>query len=174
MGEVNLFDDLEIVTVAYPRGRCSPLADAIHCQNGGILKRRWVKRTGGMTEMMFRKKKVMVPVKLAMALNLPLKKSLLKEFLANPNRDRHLERAQTLGSHSEICLKQSFKFQERLVVENDIVDVFEGYALRFQTIRNSMGGETRVVLLTGKALFLRSGDKLTVAHQCRCAVMIES
>jgi hypothetical protein len=51
--------------------------------------------------------------------------ALLEQLFLEPERDRHLERAEAPRRERNIGLEQPLEFQERLVVEGDVVDLGE-------------------------------------------------
>src|SRR5215472_17566075 len=101
-------------------------------------------------------------------------KALLKQLLLQAERDRHAKRAETSGRERNIGFQQSFKFQERLVVEHDLVKLVQLCVNFLQAIGDSIGRKRRIVLLTGETLLLRSGQNMTVLNQRGCAVMVKS
>src|SRR5208283_713094 len=100
--------------------------------------------------------------------------ALLEEFLLQPQRDGHLERAQTARREGDIGLEQTLELQERLVIEDDVVHLIETHAFLGQTIVDGMGGKAGVVLFTAESLLLRGGDNLAVADPGSRAVMVKS
>ena len=64
----------------------------------------------------------------------------------------------------EVGLEQPLELDERLVVEDDVVDVVERDLAFAQAILDRVGREVGVVLLAREALFLRGRDDLAVAR----------
>ena len=46
------------------------------------------------------------------------------QFCFQPERHRHQKRAQALRREGEISFQQPLEFQQRLVVENDVIQIF--------------------------------------------------
>ena len=59
---------------------------------------------------------------------LTLQQALLEQLLLQPERDRHAERAEAARCERNIGFQQSFEFQERLVVEHDVIEFVESCA----------------------------------------------
>ncbi len=78
------------------------------------------------------------------------------------------------GAKREIGFEQALELQERLVVEDDVVDVVELDAgLRRGNTAIALCGKAGIVLLAREALLLRGRDDLAVLDQRRGAVVIE-
>src|SRR6185503_14619397 len=97
----------------------------------------------------------------------------LKQFLACPERHRHLEGAQASRGEGQIRLQETLEFQKRLVVKDDVIDVLKTYPAFGQTVCHGVVGEARVVLLAAEALLLGSGHNIAIANKSGCAVMIK-
>src|SRR6478672_8765742 len=91
--------------------------------------------------------------------------ALLEQLLLEPERDRHLEGREAARRERDIGLQQPLEFQERLVVEGDVINPGEFCADRIQAIADRVMRERRIVLLAGKALLLRSRDDAAVLDQ---------
>ncbi len=80
--------------------------------------------------------------------------------------------AKAFRREREIGLKQPLEFQERLVVEHHIIDVWSGAALPQDEI-DGVVGKAGIVLLAGEALLLGCRDDVAILDQRRGAVMVE-
>ena len=106
-------------------------------------------------------------------LQLVAQQLLLEQLLAQPQRHRHAEGAEAARREGEIGFEQPLEFQERLVVEHDVIDVVEPRSCRLQAIGDRVVRETGIVLLAREAFFLRRGHDAAVLDQRRGAVVIE-
>src|SRR3954452_21371812 len=88
------------------------------------------------------------------AFELLSQQALLEQLFFDPNRQGHAKRAEPAGCERQIGLEQSFEFQERLVVKDDIVDLAELDTSLLKTIPHCILRKTRVVLLAGETLLL--------------------
>ena len=68
---------------------------------------------------------------------------LLEQLLLQPERDRHAKGAKALGRKREIGFEQPLEFEERLVVERDVVDLAERDAALGQAIGEGVMRENR-------------------------------
>ena len=75
------------------------------------------------------------------------------------------ERLEAARREGEIGFEQPLEFQERLLVEDDIVDVLERDAGLLEAIADRVDREARVLLLAREALLLRRRDDLAVDQQ---------
>src|SRR5262249_35638874 len=107
------------------------------------------------------------------ALQLALEQRLLEKLLPKPHRDRHREGLQAPGSEREIRFQEPLELEERLVVEHDVVDRVQVYSRLAQAVLDGMARKARVVLLSGKALFLGGSRDLAVSDERGGAVVIE-
>ena len=101
------------------------------------------------------------------------KQLLLKQLLLEPERHRHPERAEAARREGQIGFEQALEFQERLVVERNLIDLVETDAGLFEAVVNGAMRESRVVLLAREALFLGGRNDLAIAHERRGAVVVE-
>ena len=173
MREMDLLENLELAAVA-GRGRCrGPLADAVHGEYGRILERRGIEGRGRVAQMVLAEQQLGAVELRRKLLQFVREQALLEQLFLQPQRDRHLERAEAARRQRDIGLQQPLEFEERLVVEHDVVErVHRGARLR-KTRRDGVVREGRVVLLAGEALLLRGGDDAAVLDQRRGAVVIE-
>lgn len=75
---------------------------------------------------------------------------------------------------SVISFEQPLKFEQRLVVKCDGIELVEPQTCLPETIAHRIGRERRVVLFPGKTLLLRSGNQLPVAQNGCCCVVVKS
>jgi hypothetical protein len=87
---------------------------------------------------------------------------LLKQLLPNPQRQRHGEAAVTARRKREIRLQQPLELQERLLVEDHVIDVGCPEARVLQAEPDSLRREARIVAPPGESLLLRGGHDATV------------
>jgi hypothetical protein len=66
-----------------------------------------------------------------------------------------------------------FEFNERFLVETDVVDVLDEKFAFGETVLNRVGGKPLIVLATREPLLRCSGDDLTVAHEARRRVVVK-
>src|SRR3984957_3642980 len=122
MRKMDFLGYLEAIAVADPRRSGGPFADTVHGEHGRIVERRGIKRRGRMAQMMLAEQQ---PTLVEIAGEFPelvAQQVLLKQFLAQPERDRHLERAKSARRHRDIGFQQPLEFEERLVIEHDMVE----------------------------------------------------
>lgn len=98
---------------------------------------------------------------------------LLEQLFLQPHRNGGLERGKAPGRERHIGFEQALELQERLVVEDDEVDVVQAAAGLGQAILDGQPGKTRVVFLAGEAFFLGGGNDAAILDQRGGTVMIE-
>src|SRR5690349_4305459 len=98
--------------------------------------------------------------------------TLLKQLFLEPERHRHLERAKALRRKRDIGLQQPLEFQERLVVEGDMIDVGEPDRSGLEAIIDGVVGKRGVMFLAGEALLLRRRNDAAVLDQRGGAVVV--
>ena len=77
------------------------------------------------------------------------------------------------GGVCDVGFEKSLEFEERLFVEDYIVEVFCADACFFEAVVNGVDGEVGVVLFPGEAFFLCSGDDVAVGDECCGTVMVK-
>ena len=77
------------------------------------------------------------------------------------------------GANVDISLDQALELDERLLVEDDVVEVGGGNASRLETIVYRSHGKIRIMLLACEALFLRGGNDIAVDDEGRRAIVVE-
>ena len=95
------------------------------------------------------------------------------ELLTQPQGHALTERSESHRRVRQIRLKEPVEFEERLVVERDVIE-FGRVNPRFpKTVLDRKFGESVVVLLARKPLFLGRGNDLTISNQTCGAVVIK-
>ena len=174
MREVEFLEDGEVVAAAEADRHRRPLPDPVHGQDGGFLERRGEKRRGGVTLVMLGEEELAVPVAVARKLlQLVVQQPLLEQLFAQPQRDRHPERAKAVRRECEVGFQQAFELEKRLVVEHDVIDGLQRNSRRLQAIGEGMVRETGIMLLAREALLLRRRHDTAVFDQGGRAVVIE-
>src|ERR671912_1624805 len=93
MRKLKLAADLERPAATNAERRRGPFPDAVHCQYHGLVERRGVEGAGRMALMMFREQQTIASRDDAEPFQLAHEKLLLKQLLADPDRQRHREAA---------------------------------------------------------------------------------
>jgi hypothetical protein len=151
MGEMNFLQHLDAVIPADPDTRRSPLADPVHRQDQRLVKRRGKKCAGRVAPVMLGEEQLVLPVEAGGPRLEPLAEQiLLKQFLLEPQRQRHAERAEPARRKGEIGLEQPLELYKRLLVENDVVEIIEIKASFVETVANGVFRVARILLLAGK------------------------
>ena len=128
-----------------------------------------------MTYVVFGEKKSISPIKLrGKLLQFTSNDVFLKQLFAYPNRNCHSERLKTTWCKGEIGLEEAFKFQKRLLIEYDVVDVIEFRMPFLQTITDRVSGKTGVLFLARETLFLRGRYETAVDEEPGGTVVVES
>ena len=174
MREMQLLEQRELVAAADRGRRRAPFADAVHGEHHRILERRGIERARRVAHVMLGEQEPVRAVEIRIDVLEPAQQHvLLEQLFPDPDRDRHRERSEAARREAEIGFEQPLEFQERLLVEHDIIDVLERDTGLFEAIANRVDRKARVVLLAREALFLRRRDDLAVDQQRRGAVVIE-
>src|SRR5215471_5717910 len=176
MREWDLPERYELVPAAKPRGRRSPLTDAVHAQDRRGLERRGVKGGRGMRFVMLAEeqlRQLRLLQAVAQRQELGLEQLLLEQLLLQPDRHRRHERPEPARRKRQIGLQQSLELHQRLVVERDVAQVAQRDAAFTKTVTNRFTREPGVMLLAREAFLLRGGDDFAVSQQARGAVVIE-
>ena len=92
-----------------------------------------------------------------------------------PATDRHRagKRLKAVRRVRDVGFDQAAEGEDRLVVERDRVEPIEAQLAGVEAIPDRVGGESRLVLIARKPLFLRRRDDASVLDQRRRAVVIE-
>jgi hypothetical protein len=122
--------------------------------------------------MMLREQQFVLPVELRRELlQLAAQQVFLKQLLADPERNRRGERAKTTRRERDIGFEQPLELQERLLVEDDIVDFLERDLRMLEAITDRVLRIARIVLDACEALLLGRGNNATVDQQRGRAVV---
>ena len=95
------------------------------------------------------------------------------ELGSEPEGHGHHEGTKSAGGIGEIGFEQSLEFQERLVIEADVGEIFSFEIGLLQAELDCVDGEFVIVLDASEALFLGCGDNLPVHDQRSSGVMVE-
>ena len=127
-----------------------------------------------MALVMLGEQELVAPVEIGQRTpELPAQKALLKELLANPQRDRLVERAKAARREGDVSLDQALELEKGLVVEGHEVDRFKAAAALFQTVVDGLAGEVRIVLAAREPLLLRRRHDAAVLDQRRRGIVVE-
>ena len=103
---------------------------------------------------------------------LGLQETLQIELLLQPHRHGGEERPEPPGGVGKVGLQQTLELDQRLVVEDDVVEFLQAQSALLQAVLDGEPRETGVVLLAGEPLFLGRGEQFAVAQKRRRAVMV--
>src|SRR5450759_3872665 len=96
------------------------------------------------------------------------------EFLPKPKRHRHKKGADTLRSIVQICLKEPFKFQQRLIIKGNQVNFFTLDACLLETEIHRFSRETMIVFFSREALFLCGCQNFAAFGEAGCRIVVVS
>ena len=164
---MKLRKDLNLIVPAQAVTRCGPFPNTVYGQKSRFLKRRREKSGGSVGLVVFRKKNH------TLIMDLVLDQLLHPQFLLDPQRNRHHERADAGWCISKISFKNSFEFNKRLIIKTDIIQLIALDSALLEAIMDSMTWKGKVMLFAGKALFLRGRNNGPILHQTGCAVVIK-
>ena len=174
MREMDLAVDLDRVVLAQPRRGRRPFADAIHRQDRRCLEGRWIEGARRMRLMMLGEHQLLVDVDLGHVPRQLVRQHLaLEQLLARPHRKRGRKGAKAARRQGQVGLEQALELQERLVVEDDVVDVLERHPAGLEAVFDGLSGKGRVVAHAREALLLRRRNDVALLHQRCRAVMVE-
>src|SRR5947208_3637897 len=95
-----------------------------------------------------------------------------EELLLEPDRHRGEKGAKPARGDAAVALEESFEFEERLVVEADVIELARRELPFAEAVGDRVLREGSVVLLAREALFLRRGHDLAVADEARRRVVV--
>src|SRR5690606_8253615 len=128
-----------------------------------------------MREMMLREKQLLLlRIKRTQVAQLPFDHPAQKQLFTDPPWHRRCKRADATGNKVIVGLKKTLKFQQRLVVKDNQVNVRQLESAVLQAKADCLRRKVGVVLFSRKPFFLRGGDDLAVAEQSRSRIMIKS
>jgi len=80
------------------------------------------------------------------------------QLLPQPERNRQTERRQPARRKGKVCFEQPLKLEQRLVVEDDVIEVPGRSPPARQQYTTAWTGKRGIVLLAAEALLLRGGN----------------
>ena len=95
------------------------------------------------------------------------------QLFLEPLRQGPAEAAQAARGIGEVGFEHALELAERFLVEGDVVKLSRLQAGFLQAVGDGLGRKAGVVLLAGKALFLRRRDEHAVTHQGSRTVVIK-
>src|SRR5690606_13398904 len=133
-----------------------------------------IKRACRMRKVMLRKKKFdLTGIVGFYSGKFFLQETFEKHLFLQPYGDCCNKGVDTPGSEGVVCFKQSLKLEKRLIIEGNRVKLVERTASIVEAEPDCIGRETGVMLLTGKAFFLSSGNNFSVRNYCGGRVVVE-
>src|SRR5215471_1887171 len=103
-----------------------------------------------------------------------MQKLFQHQLVFKPDRHCHQIRPDSLRREGNIRLQQPFKFQERLVIKNDISEVLQRDLAAPKAKSSGVAWKSCVVLFAAEALLLGGSDNFPIAQQARCTVVVKS
>ena len=169
VGELELAREGDPVAAAHAHRRRRPFADAVEREDGRFVERAGEERARGVALVVVGEHDRRAD---AAANPAPDQPGLL-QLLAEPHRHGRDEAREPGRGVREIGFEQPLELAQRLLVEDDIVEVLDR-DLRFaEAVLDRQVREAGIVLLAGEALLLRGRHDLPVAHEAGRAVVIE-
>ena len=95
------------------------------------------------------------------------------ELLLQPDRHRFGEGTEASRERGKIRGEEPLEFQERLVVESDVVQIFRCDLPRLEAVLDGLMGEPLIVLLASEALLGGGSDQAPMLNETGGGVMIE-
>lgn len=151
--------------------------DPVHRQHGRLTERGRIERGRRVGEMVLGEQEPSPP-RLAFhvcrhRLELLLQEPLQEELFLEPDRHGCHERPPALRGEGEIGLQQALELEQRLVVEDHVIQVAQPELSFLQTVGHGMGRESGVVLFAGEAFFLRRRHDRPVDDERGRRVVVE-
>ena len=169
MWEIQLVAQFHLVAAADAETGGGPFADAVHRQDGRLLKGRWEECAGRMRFVVFGED---IPALVAVLQGLVHLAGQV-QLLLQPDRQTRQELAEAPRGVSQIGFQQPLEFEQGLLIEHDVVEFLRGKARGLEAVIDCVQGEAAVVLDSRESLLLSGRDDLAVAHEGRRTVMIE-
>src|SRR5262245_59709779 len=171
---MQLAGDRELLATAdCGRGR-APFADPVHREHCRLLIGRGIEGARRMAHVVLGEEKLVLPVEVRRKfLQLAADDVLLKQLLAQPERDGQCERLIAARRKPNIGLQEPLELEKRLLVEHYVIDLIELAAFLLEAIRDRMSRKARILLLAGEALLLCCGHNAAVDQERRSTVVIE-
>jgi hypothetical protein len=174
MRKMDLAVDLDRVVLAQPRRGRRPLADAIHGQDRRASEGRWIEGAGGVRLVMLGEHQLLGDVDAGHVPRQVVAQHLaLEQLLARPHGKCRRKRAKPARRQRKVGLEQALELQERLVVEDDVVDVLKRHPAGLEAVFHRLCGKGRVVADAREPLLLRRRNDFALLHQRGRAVVIE-
>ncbi len=168
VGEADLPDQLEGVAASHALGGRRPLADAVEGQDRGLLEGGGQERRRGVGLVVLGEE------------HLALEPEALLELLGHPQLlpepDRHGlgERRERAREGGQVGEEDPLELDERLVVEDHIVEIAHADAPLLEAIPDGALGDRRIVALSREALFVGGGHQPAVLHEGCRGVVVEA
>ena len=162
MRKAQLFQHLDFVARAVTDGRGRPFSHTVNCQNCRLVKRRWIKRAGGMRLMVLGEKNIAIGPK---SRQFRANRLAQIQFLAEPVRQHRRKRPPAAGRDGEIRFQQPRKFQDWLVVKNHRVQLCRGEVRVPEAKLCRVARKVRIIFFAREPFFLRGGNDFAIHHQ---------
>ena len=130
MRERDLFCKFNPVGFAHPPNRGTPFTDTIQCQDRSLFERAWKECACGMAFMVFGENQLCLRRPGHFFAN----PAIHHQLLFQPDGNCRHEAAEAGRSERQVCFQKSFELDERLLVEDDIVQIGSRNARFFQTV----------------------------------------
>jgi hypothetical protein len=125
-------------------------------------------------EMMLRKQQFhFLFVELLDFCQLLIDQSLEKHFLLEPDRNSGDERGKSLRNEGIIRFQKPLKFEQRLIIEGNGIELVDGCATIFQAEFHRIGWKIGIVFLAGKTFLLSCCDDFAILNYGGGRVMIK-
>src|SRR5437016_3402830 len=95
------------------------------------------------------------------------------QLLLEPKRNGRLESAKAPGCERDVRLEEAVEFQERLVIERNIIKIARCESSFRQTIGDCMFWKGVIMFDAGESFFLRGGNDVAVDDQRCGAIVVE-
>ena len=158
MRKFDFFDYFERVVAAKRKTRRRPLAHAVDREHRGILKRRRIKSRHRVRLMVLGEQHFAREVEKLLNLLFGL------QFAAEPQRTGGSKRLATARRIGHGGFDDAVEFEQRLVVEHDMVELRGGDAGFGEAVISGVTRQARVVFLARKSFFLGRGDNFAVSN----------
>ncbi len=145
----------------------APFADAVDGEDGGFVKGGDEEGGGSVAAVVFAEEDVALPVQVA------AEGGFDPQLLFEHAGEGEIEGLESAGKGGQEGEEHAFEFDERFVVEGDVVDAADAASSLAEHVVAGMFGETPIVLLSGEAFLGGGGDEVAVAEECGRAVVVE-
>ncbi len=169
MWESHFAQQLHLGTSTHTEGRCCPLAHSIDGENGGFLKRRAEKRTGGVRHVMTAEQDL-----IAIDSELAPDQILHPDLVEKPGGHRIAEDLPRPRYGLKGGGENALELHKRLFVENHVIQIAGTDSALLEAELNGPPRKSGVVLLARKALLFGGRNELPIHQQRRSGVMIET